>query len=1557
MFEDILFLDLEVKGEKIEEIGLVIGEKRLKTTSLSEAKNFILSSSLKLVAGHNLFKFDDSYLKSSKLSFLTLFPYLDTLPISLLLFSEKTFHNLPKEYKDEDNFFNDPLKDALLTKELLKRCVERFNSLEPSLQLIFYSLLKEQKEFKNFFTLVNPPPSLEQNHLLETIISHFPLLKNLSLLKTALTSYPIELAYILSLNYSIIKAHPPKILHDYPDIVELHKNLTSFTQEEIVEFMHQTFGFGGFREFVAVDNSSFISQQDIVLEALKDNSLIAILPTGGGKTFTFWLPALFRASKIKSLTVVISPLQALIQDQLKNFQRQVANFTAVAISGYQSYLERADAIEKVITGEADILYLAPESLRNETTFKILKNRVIERFVIDEAHCLSIWGHDFRHDYFYIAEFIEDLLKVQPWAKKIPISCFSATAKANVIKDIQNYFKEKLSLTLTPFIAKPSRENLNYFSIVVKKEEEKFPQLLELLKETPALVYLPSSTKKCEKIALELQALGFNAKPFHAKLEREEKNLILKEFIEDKIEIVVATTAFGMGVDKPNIKTVIHYEISSSLENYVQEAGRGARDPNLKANCYVLFLEDDLDSHFLNLNLNKISSSEINSIFRALKAKSSKEVYITSRELALKAGWDIEKGDWDSKVKTALLELERAGYLQRKRNKTRFFASSVVKNPFQKLASHKKELSDKEYQLLLLTLNALLGRGKPKVTQVDEIAFILERSREEIVRAILKLKEFKILEEAYDIQLTLKRGAKQRLEELVKVETALLRFFKKNSSLVISLRSLNEYLIDEGIVEKNVTLLIQELLKSWRRKGKVFHFSRIDRLNDLWRCEVINITALEKSILLKHSTTKKVLSYLLSFNSTTSALSLLDIAKNLDLDIKLIDRALFYLHSFEVIELGEGRFIYYSPMHIVKSELFFKKRRYTKNEYSQRLQPYYRQKVEAIHIVGEFVNRLKISSTDAKKFLGDYFILKYEFFKKRYKLLKEEITRPLTQKRFKKIFGDLSPTQLEIIKDNSHQGVMVLAGPGSGKTKVLVHKIASLLLQEDVKPQHFLMLTFSHSAVTEFRERSLELIGKMAKGIEIKTFHSFALKLLGRVVNEETLLEKAIPLATKEILEGNLILPFKSVLMLDEFQDVNLEAFEFIKALYQAYEKNLRIIAVGDDDQTILESVTGANPIFFKKFTSLFEEYKEYYLLENYRSTPQILSVAQKVVSKIPFRLKRKPLVPKKPNGWPVELIFTPSSNLVQTAVSNFGDKLDPNLSTAFLTYTNEEVAQVYSLLYEKGLNPSYPTLRYRLKNLAEIFTFGEIVKSLEKPFLTNKEIEKVIAVVKRKYKNSKNLPLLEKVVETFLREYGEFYLSWWLDYVEEIEPEEFEEQGKLSVTTMHKSKGREFDHTIVIVPTRNHTPEWLRVLYVAFTRAKSNLSIVTNDKELVTLLTDPNNLFFHLDTKTYPSPSTKTYLMGLDDVVLSYSFYSFLKKQPVAGDSLSLLKVSKDQFFLTFNNHKVEKLSKKFSLKLNYDLSCNFFVKEITTDAIVFWKDKERDVYLPHLLAKVVMSK
>jgi len=188
------------------------------------------------------------------------------------------------------------------------------------------------------------------------------------------------LAYIIALStpHIEIKSHPPRVLFRHPDIISIQKKLCfdlSYEKKLLSEFSKETFGFGTFRIFPKLNPtllSSQVSQKDIIEASLKDDSFLAILPTGGGKTFTFWLPAIIKAKTTKALTVVISPLQALIEDHITSFNAKVANYKAVAISGYMSPLERSEAIEQVVNGEADILYLAPESLRSNMIFNILR---------------------------------------------------------------------------------------------------------------------------------------------------------------------------------------------------------------------------------------------------------------------------------------------------------------------------------------------------------------------------------------------------------------------------------------------------------------------------------------------------------------------------------------------------------------------------------------------------------------------------------------------------------------------------------------------------------------------------------------------------------------------------------------------------------------------------------------------------------------------------------------------------------------------------------------------------------------------------------------------------------------------------------------------------------------------------------------------------------------------------------------------------------------------------------------------------------------------------------
>ena len=258
----------------------------------------------------------------------------------------------------------------------------------------------------------------------------------------------LPLAYTLSLissndKYSIT---PPWVLKNHPEVERLFFLLCSspclegcsYCNDAFDPFpiLKSSFGFTGFRKY-----GDEPLQENAVNAAINNKSLLAVFPTGGGKSITFQVPALMSGRNAKALTVVISPLQSLMKDQVDNLE--IKGITeAVTINGLLDPIERSKAIERVENGNACILYISPESLRSVTIERLLLKRKIARFVIDEAHCFSAWGQDFRVDYLYIADFIKQLQEKKNLEEPIPISCFTATAKPKVIEDILTYFQRK-----------------------------------------------------------------------------------------------------------------------------------------------------------------------------------------------------------------------------------------------------------------------------------------------------------------------------------------------------------------------------------------------------------------------------------------------------------------------------------------------------------------------------------------------------------------------------------------------------------------------------------------------------------------------------------------------------------------------------------------------------------------------------------------------------------------------------------------------------------------------------------------------------------------------------------------------------------------------------------------------------------------------------------------------------------------------------------------------------------------------------------------------------------
>ena len=1590
---DIIYCDTEVdkKTDKINEIGLVYKSMELQTHSLQEASTFVSISSSSFIAGHNFIDFDIEKIKLTSLyNEVKKYTIIDTLPLSLLLFSEKTLHSLSKDYKSEDNFENNPLKDSLLTKELFEKIEDRFNTLEEYTKTIFYTLLKDNKYFTGFFKYIEYEfLSLNNIDLKNLIVSNYgSKIINLDYLSEVIENSPIELAYIIAIwsSHTELKSHPPKVLYDYPNIVEIQKKLCfniDIISKNLSSFAKETFGFGDFREFEKLNptvlDTPTLSQREVVEASLKDESFLCILPTGGGKTFTFWLPAIIKASSYKGLTVVISPLQALIEDHIKNFNANVANHKAVAISGFMNPSQRAEAVEQVVNAEADILYIAPESLRSNMIFNILKNRFIERFVIDEAHCLSTWGNDFRQDYYYICDYIKELCEKKSFQKHIPISCFTATAKPSVIEDIEKYFLDGLNIKLDKYLATPERKNLNYHSIESNKKG-KYNKLLKILNdnEGSSLIYIPSSTKECDKVAEQLALdTGRSVKSFHSKIESQEKMDILKRYIENDIEIIVATTAFGMGVDKPNIKNVIHYEVSDSLESYAQEAGRGARDQSLEAYCPILFDEDDLDKHFATLNRSKLTASEVNSIFRVIKSYKGNKLYKTAFELAKDAGWDVEDSslDYTTKVKTALLELQREGYISRKRNKVNFFADSIDSDAINKLniELEKSKYEDNEKDIFKRILQAIIGRGKIEAIQVDELSHILGYNHSEISLCINQLKEMNILGNEKDLSLEAAKGVMGRFQWFQNIENMIFNYMLELKDNKISIRVINEYLHHNGAIKKNETELIKQLIKSWQYKSD-FSFKRVNKEKDIWFFEFKDKENIKITISKKHYIANKLLEYFkhrLPSNKKSKiefSLNSLKIYLDSKYMLKEIDKVLLYLHNLKRIALLNGRFISYSPMSIQKNDKLASTSNYA--EYTTRLEPYYKTKIESIHIMGEYASMLKSSHENAMKFLKDYFILDYKEFIKKYELIKEKITRPITQKKFDKIYKEMSSEQKRIIEDKTTKAMMILAGPGSGKTKVLVHKIASLILTENIKPEQFMMLTFSKSAKWEFKNRLNSLIGSLSYDVEIQTFHAYSLKLIARDSKNDNMLSKSIIEATKQILDGDIKLPHIAVLVLDEYQDINEDSFKFVKAIYASNSSDMRIIAVGDDDQCIMDFV-GANVKFIDRFEDEFSKdedeksFKKYELLCNFRSDKNIVKYSNEFRQHIKNKYKENELYSNSKQDGVVSIYsYENSQNLVEPVVEFIKDS-EENNNVAILAYKNDEIMQIYSLLKEHKIDAKFILDRenFELKNIVELYEFNKLINSYlleDKSRYKEEHFEKALYVIENRYKGSSNLKLLDKVVDKFLIESDEYYVSKWISYLDEIKLENFEEFEKgITLSTIHKSKGMEFDKVFLLKSAmeKKNKEEKIRLFYVGMTRAKSELNIFRLGKSTQS---EKDYVRYCSDNDTYVnSAKLFTHIMSLSDISLGYNYEKFEKNNNIiAGikvyfDSIKNFK----NLCIVYRGKPIAVVSKSFQKILDEKLRDGFRFYNVLIEHVVIWHDEENKKELKHPLCRVVMRK
>lgn len=1261
-----------------------------------------LTQGAAFVLGHNVVAFDQPALAMLHPNLaLHRLPLVDTLELSPVAFPQNPYHRLVKDYKLCTTTKNDPVRDAELAYELfldqgdaLRTRVEE----HPDEALCLHYLLASEngKGIANFFATLRRSlrPTLD-----ETRISWLKVTEGKVCLvgqKLVLENYLADAEWHKPLAYALAwlrvsgsnSVLPPWVNLSFPKTREVVATLRDVPctepdckwcreQHNLFELLPKYFpGINSFRPTPSTPDGRSL-QQVIVENGFAGKSTLAILPTGGGKSLCFQLPALARYYRNGSLTVVISPLQSLMKDQVDNLEGR-----GITCAGYLNSLltplERRNMLDKLRLGDIGLIFIAPEQFRSVAFTNALMHREVGAWVFDEAHCLSKWGHDFRPDYLYVSRFIKARQKDKP----SPVFCFTATAKPDVVEDICEHFEKRLDVILETVEGGVARENLAY-EVRAVPAQAKYPEVLRLLQEAlrddgGAIVFC-ARQKTVEELADFLKQAGLDCGYFHGGMPSEEKRSVQESFIRGGLRVIAATNAFGMGVDKADVRLVIHLDTPGSLENYLQEAGRAGRDQS-PARCILLFDEADLDVQFRLLRNSRLTQHDIHSILKALrkierKDRSEGAVVVTSGEILLEIPdqhrIDPDAADADTKVRIAVAWLEEARLLERQENHTRVFPGSLlVENLDEARALLEKKLGPStNIEPYIQILSTLLQVTDDEGVSTDEL-MLATGQESRVVQAMLRdLDRLKLLSNDMEIGVTLNRepDTSVRIEELRQLENALIAALRVTAPdadqgqwELLNVR----YLCDSLRRDANIDLdpeRLTRLLKSFAEPfgggaGQRGFFAirpagqdnRYIKLLRSWQeIEIIRQRRMRLA--------QALVNYFVAHRQGNNLLVTCkqgdleaalqsDIALN-DLDVRdwnvALATSLIYLDTNEVLHLARGKAVFRAAMNIqLNAEA--KRRQFKKSDYAE-LELHYKDKIIQVHVMAEYA-RLSLGKIQAAMaFILDYFSQdRDEFIRIYFAGRKDVLEMATTEVAHRKILTDLqNPEQQAVVAaalDGSH---LVLAGPGSGKTRVIVHRVAWLLRECMALPEQIMVLAYNRSATIEIRRRLWALVGPDAAGVSVQTLHGLALRLTGTSYavsserGESIDFSSVIKTATEQLRKAeqgddigasvlrDRILAGLRYLLVDEYQDINADHYDLISAMagrtLNSEEDKLSLLVVGDDDQNIY-AFGGANVRFIRQFEADYQA-RRYHLIENYRSTTHIIDCSNRVIGRAKDRMK------------------------------------------------------------------------------------------------------------------------------------------------------------------------------------------------------------------------------------------------------------------------------------------------------------------------------------------------
>ena len=1309
-----LSLDLEVgkKDGRIHAFGAVRGDTDEghsgggSASALAKLDEF--ADGAVFVLGHNLIDFDLPYLKAAKPGLRLLgLPAVDTLRLSPLAFPRNPYHRLVKHYQDGGlvrGRINDPELDARLALEVFAEQREALRKAEPGLLAAWHWLTTPEHDgmdsaLDGFFSALRgaPRPADAEAHVAiggrlagDACATH----ARAAVADAANAGWALAYALAWLSVAGGDSVMPPWVRHQFPEAGRLVRRLRDTACADPAcgwcrerhdprrELKRWFPSIDDFRPEPACDDGRPM-QQAIVEEAMAGRHALGILPTGTGKSLCYQVPALSRYHKTGALTVVISPLVALMADQVAGLERHGIE-CCVTVNGMLSMPERSEALKRVRLGGAGILLIAPEQLRSRSLRRALDQREIGGWVLDEAHCLSRWGHDFRPDYRYVSRFIREKAAPGPIP---PLLCLTATAKPDVREDIVRHFREKLGVDLAVFDGGAERSNLSY-EVIPTTGGEKFDHIRQVLEAYlppdaagGAIVYC-ATRRRSEEVAEFLQLKDVAAEHFHAGVPPETKKDVQRRFIGGDLRAIAATNAFGMGIDKPDVRLVVHADIPGSLENFFQEAGRAGRDRK-PASCVLLYAPDDVERQFGLSAHTRLTRQEIHGVLRALRNLDRKKPYdgdvvATAGEIL---GEDEEhafvrdSATDDTRVRTAIAWLEDTDLLSREENVVNVFPSwlrvETVEEAKRKL--ERESIPDAYRGQLLRIAEELIATGPDESISTDELMALTGLSTDGVRGALYNLERLGIV--SNDTAITafvhagVERSSKKRLEQAAALERALITHMReaaldqgKGDTESLHLRIASQVLRDEGLADplpERLWRIVRGIANDGRGEDGAAGSLSVRKQD----AETARITLLrewedlEGMARRRREAAGRLLEHLLGclpqgsrgtdlLAETTLGKLLQAIEADLMLKTesrdttKLLDRALMWLHELEVIRLNKGLAVFRPAMtvRLAKGE----KRGFAKVDFEP-LALHYKGQVLQVHVMAAFAQHGLDAMRDALRLARDYFTLKEDAFLDRWLPGRDrEIGRQTTPDSWRAIVESLkNPIQQRIVADDREQtNVLVLAGPGAGKTRVLVHRIAYLVRVRRENARGILALAYNRHAAVDIRRRLQALIGDDARGVTVLTCHALAMRLAGasftgraeqpddgmfdEVMRRATALLRGEGLAPEEADErrARLLAGFRWILV-DEYQDIDAAQYDLISALagrtLEDEDGKLTLFAVGDDDQNIY-AFRGASVEFIRRFEADYGP-KAAHLVGNYRSTGHIVAAANAVIGPARERMK------------------------------------------------------------------------------------------------------------------------------------------------------------------------------------------------------------------------------------------------------------------------------------------------------------------------------------------------